>query len=73
MIKETLPDKSGNPENLKKQLHQFKWFSTNVHIVTKDLLRASYRLFHLQFCDSSYQRKTLCSKGFNSNLRDAFT
>ena len=53
MIKNTLPDKLGNPESLKKELQQFESFLTNVHIVGEDLLRAFYRLFYLHFCDSS--------------------
>ena len=73
MIKITLPDKSGNPESLKNYLQQFKSFSTNVPIVGEDLLRAFYRLFYLQFCDSIDQWKTLYREGFTSNLRDIFT
>ena len=57
MIKNTSPDKSGNPKSLKKQLQQFVIFPTNVPIVGKDLLRAFFRLFHLQFYDSSKQYK----------------
>ena len=57
MIKNTSPDKSGNPKSLKKQSQQFVIFSTNVPIVGKDLLRAFFRLFYLQFCDSSKQCK----------------
>ena len=57
MIKNTLPDKSGNPETLEKESQQFESFSTNVPIVGEDLLRAFYRLFYLQFCDSSDQSK----------------
>ena len=53
MIKNTLSDKSGNPETLEKESQQFESFSTNVPIVGEDLLRAFYRLFYLQFCDSS--------------------
>ena len=53
VIKNTLPDKLGNPESLKKWSHQFKSSSTNVLIVSKDLLKAFYKLFYLQFCDSS--------------------
>ena len=49
MIKNTFPDKSGNPENLKKSSQQFKSFSTNVLIVGEDLLRAFYRLFYWSF------------------------
>ena len=71
MIKNTLPDKSGNPERLKKISQQFKSISNNVPIVGEDLLRVFYRLFYLQFCDSS--EKAMCSKGFTSNLRDVFT
>ena len=50
MIKNTLPDKSENPESLKKKI---ECFSTNVPIVGKDLLRAFYTLFYLKFCDLS--------------------
>ena len=57
MIKNTLSDKWVNPESLKKKSQQFKNFSTNVSIVGKDLLRAFYRLFYLQFCDWSDQWK----------------
>ena len=55
MIKNTLPDKLGNPESLEKELQQFESFSTNVSMVGEDLLRAFYRLFYLQFCDLSDQ------------------
>ena len=55
MIKNTLPDKSGNPESLKKQLQQFESFSANLPKVGEDLLRAFYRLFYLRFCDSRNQ------------------
>ena len=55
MIKNTSLDKSGNAGSLKKQLKRFGSFSTNVSIVGEDLLRAFYRLFNLQFCDSSDQ------------------
>ena len=55
MIQNTLPDKSGNPESLEKESQQFGSFSTNVPIAGEDLLRASYRLFYLQFCDASDQ------------------
>ena len=64
MIKNTSPDKSGNPKSLKKCLQQFKRFSTNVLIVCDDLLRVFYRLFYPQFCDSSDQQKNTQSKGF---------
>ena len=33
MIKNTLPDKSGNPESIKKSSQQFESFSTTVPIV----------------------------------------
>ena len=57
MIKNTLPDKSGNSESLEKQSQsqQFESFSTNVSMVGEDLLRSFYRWFYLQFCDSSDQ------------------
>ena len=50
MIKNILSDKLGNPESPPK-----KRFSTNMSILGEDLLRASYRLFYLQFRDSSDQ------------------
>ena len=62
MIKNTLPDKSGNSESLKKWSQQFESFSTNVPIVGKDFLRAFYRLFYLQFCDSNDQWKNTVAK-----------
>ena len=55
MIKNILPDESGNPESLEKESQQFESFSTNVPIVGEDLLRTFYRLFFLQFCDSGDQ------------------
>ena len=62
MIKNTLPDKSGNPESLKKQSQQFKTFSTNnVPIVGQYLLKAFYKLFYLRFCDLSDQSKSTVS------------
>ena len=57
MIKHTLLDKFENPESFKKWFQQFESSSTNVPIVGEDLLRAFYKLFYLQFCDSSDQRK----------------
>ena len=57
MIKNTLPDKSGNPESLEKESQQFESFSTNVFIVNENLLRVFYSLFYLQFCDSGDQWK----------------
>ena len=55
MIKNTFPDKSGNPESLEKLSQQFESFSANVSIVGEDLLRAFYRLFDLKYCDSRDQ------------------
>ena len=60
MIKNTLPDKSGNPESLEKESKKFKNFSTNVSIVVENLLRAFYRLFYLQYFDSGDQWKKQC-------------
>ena len=57
MIKNTSWDKSGNPESLEKESQQFESFLTNVSIVGDDLVRAFYRLFYLQFCDSGDQWK----------------
>ena len=73
MIKNTLLDKSGIPENLKKQLEQFKSFSTAASMVGEDLLRAFYRLFFYSFVIQVISEKTLCRKNFTKNLRDIFT
>ena len=51
VIKNTLPNKSGNPANLKQSSWQLESSSTNVHIVG-DLLSAFYNLFCLRFCFS---------------------
>ena len=40
VIKNTLPNKSGNPESLKNSSEQLESSSNNVHIVGEDLLRA---------------------------------
>ena len=40
VIKNTSPNKSGIPESLKKYSEQLESFSSNVHIVGKDLLTA---------------------------------
>ena len=53
MIKNTLADKSGSLESLWKKSQQFESSSTRVHIIGEDLLMAFYKLFYLQFCDSS--------------------
>ena len=55
MIKNILPDETGNPESLEKESQQFESFSTNVPIIGEDLLRTFHRLFYLQFCDSGDQ------------------
>ena len=49
MIKNTLPNKSGNPKRLEKYSSQFEISSTNIHIVGEDLLSAFYKLFYLRF------------------------
>ena len=59
MIKNTLSDKSGNPESIEKQSQQFESFSTNVSIVGEDLLRAFYRLFYYNFVIQVISEKTL--------------
>ena len=53
MIKNHLLDKSGNPEFNKKYLQKFESSSSNEPIVSKDLLRAFYKLFYFWFVDSS--------------------
>ena len=60
MIKNTFPNKSGNPEHLKKYSEQLESSTTNIHKIIKDLLRAFYKLFSLQFCVSNDQWKKYC-------------
>ena len=55
VIKNILPNKSGNLESPKKSSQQLKSCSTNVHIVGEDLQTAFYKSFYLRFCDSSAQ------------------
>ena len=40
MIKNSFPNKSGNPKSLKRYSYQLESSSTNVHIVGESLLRA---------------------------------
>ena len=46
MIKNVLPDKSGNPKIIKKKSQKCESFSTNAPIVGEDLLRVFYSLFY---------------------------
>ena len=46
MIGNTLPDKSGNPEVIKKKSQKCESFLTNASIVGEDLLRVFYSLFY---------------------------
>ena len=50
-MKNTLPNKSENPEGLKNK-QQLESTSTNVHIIGEDLLRALYKFFCSRFCVS---------------------
>ena len=71
MIKNTLPDKLGNPKSLEKEPQQSESFSTNVG---GDLLREFHRLYFIyKFVVQMISEKPLCSKGISSNLRDIFT
>ena len=49
-MKNTSPNKSGNPESLKNNRKSLK-----VPLVGQELLRVFYRLCYLQSCDSSDQ------------------
>ena len=74
MIKNTSPDKSGNPESLKKLSQQFESFSNNLLIVGEHLLRVcSTDCFIYSFVIQTISEKTECSKGFTTNLRSIFT
>ena len=55
-MKNTLPNKSENPEGLKNK-QQLESTSTNVHIIGEDLLRALYKFFCSRFCVSIDQWK----------------
>ena len=56
MIRNTLPDKSGNPESLENNHNSSKAFQLMcLPIVGEDLLRVFYRLFYLEFSDSNDQ------------------
>ena len=52
-----LPNKSGRPKSLKKQLQHLEIAPTNVHLVCKDLLRVFWKLLYLLFRLSSDQWK----------------
>ena len=54
MIKNTLPDKSGNPESHEKESQQFESFSINVSIVWREFAEDVIQVV-LQFCDSCDQ------------------
>ena len=58
VIKNTLPNKSGNPGSLEKYKQQLEILLTIVHIDGDDLLRAFCNLSQLKFCISSDPRKT---------------
>ena len=53
MIKNTFPNKIGNPKNLKKYSYHLGISPTNVYIVGEDLLGVLCKLLYLQFCISS--------------------
>ena len=55
MIKNTLPDNLKILKVSKNNRKNSEAFSTHVPIAAEDLLRAFYRLFYLQFFDSSDQ------------------
>ena len=55
MTQNILPDKSGNSENPEKIIATVRKPSTSMSKLSEDMLRAFYRLFYLQFCDSSDQ------------------
>ena len=67
MIKNTLPDKSGNPESLKKIIP-----------TVRKLLRFADGVLHVVLFSNFViqvisKKKKTSSKGFTSNLRDIFT
>ena len=70
MIKNTLPDKSGNLESLKILSKQLETSSNNVHIVGKNMLRAFYKLFCLCFVYRQICERKMCSKEVTCNLRE---
>ena len=53
MIKNTFPNKSANPESLKK--NHSSWEALQLMCTYDELLRAFYELFCLRFCISNDQ------------------
>ena len=53
MIKNTLPNKSANPESLKKQSKNFKSSPTSVLKVSEDLPTSVLQVALFTVCDSS--------------------
>ena len=72
MIKNVLPNKSGNAESLEKQSQQLESSSTNVHMVGEDWLRTFYKLFYLRCCVSSDQWKNIVQQRFYKQFERYF-
>ena len=62
MIKNTLPDKSGNPESLKTQSQQFESFSTNVPLVCEICRGRSTGCFIYSFAIQMISEKYCAAK-----------
>ena len=70
MIKNILPDKSGNPESLKKNnRNSSKAFQLMCPWLAKICLARSTDCFIYRSVIQVTSQKTLCRKGFTSNLR----
>ena len=72
MIKNTLPDKSVNPESLKINRNSSRTLQPICPLVDKDLLKAFYRLFYLQFCEISDQWKNTVQERFHRQFKRYF-
>ena len=70
MIKNTLPDKSGNPESLKNNGNSSKAFQLMCQWLARICWERSTGCFIYSFVIQVIREKTLCRKGFTSNLRD---
>ena len=72
VIKNTLPNKWGNPESLKNYSKVLQSSSNNMHIVSEDLLRAFWKLVFLRFCISSDQWKSTMQQRFHKEFEGDF-
>ena len=73
LIKNSLPNKSRIPESLKNNRSSSKAFQLMYPYLTRICWGRSTGCFIYNFVIQVISEKTLCSKGFTSNLWDIFT